>query len=52
MNLKLEVARFEYEYICRAYEKYGTVRPRRPAWGWDSATFVRKRRKFEELLQK
>ena len=26
VNLKLEVARFEYEYICRAYEKYGTVR--------------------------
>ena len=51
MNLKLEVARFEYEYICRAYEKYGTVRAAAASLGMDSATFVRKRRKFEELLQ-
>ena len=52
VNLKLEVARFEYEYICRAYEKYGTVRAAAASLGMDSATFVRKRRKFEELLQK
>lgn len=52
VNLKLEVARFEYEYICRAYEKYGTVRAAAASLGMDSATVVRKRRKFEELLQK
>ena len=52
VNLKLEVARFEYEYICRAYEKHGTVRAAAASLGMDSATFVRKRRKFEELLQK
>ena len=43
VNLKLEVARFEYEYICRAYEKYGTVRAAAASLGMDSATFVRKR---------
>ena len=52
VNLKLEVARIEYESSCRAYEKYGTVRAAAASLGMDSATFVRKRRKFEELLQK
>ena len=52
MNLKREVARFEYEYICRAYERYGNVRAAAASLGMDSATFVRKRKKYEELLQK
>ena len=52
VNLKREVARFEYEYICRAYEKYGNVRAAAASLGMNDATFVRKRHKFEELLQK
>lgn len=52
VNLKREVARFEYEYICRAYERYGNVRAAAASLGMDSATFVRKRKKYEELLQK
>lgn len=51
VNLKREVARFEYEYICRAYEKYGNVRAAAASLGMNDATFVRKRHKFEELLQ-
>lgn len=52
VNLKREVARFEYEYICRAYKKYGNVRAAAASLGMNDATFVRKRHKFEELLQK
>ena len=52
VDLKLQVARFEYKYICRAYAKYGTVRAAAASLGMDSATFVRKRRKFEAMLQK
>lgn len=51
VDLKLQVARFEYKYICRAYAKYGTVRAAAASLGMDSATFVRKRHKYESMLQ-
>ena len=52
IDLKLEVARMEYEYICRAYAKHGTVRAAAASLGMDDATFVRKRQKYGKMLQK
>lgn len=52
VDLKLEVARFEYQYIQQAYEKYKNVRAAAASLGMDSSTFVRKRQKCRELLQK
>ena len=50
MNLKLEVARFSMD-ISAAPMKYGTVRAAAASLGMDSATFVRKRRKFESCCK-
>ena len=52
IDLKLEVARFEDHYIRQAYEKYGNVRDAAASLGMDSSTFVRKRQKYQQLLQK
>ncbi|WP_409968925.1 sigma 54-interacting transcriptional regulator [Bengtsoniella intestinalis] len=52
MCLKEAVAQFEYEYICAAYEKHGNVRAAAASLQMDSATFVRKRKKYADLLQK
>ena len=52
VDLRYETAKFEYEYIQKAYEKYGNVRSAAASLGMDSSTFVRKRRKYQELLQK
>lgn len=52
VDLKLAVAKFEYEHICRAYQKYGNVRAAAASLGMDGATLVRKRQKYERLLQK
>lgn len=52
IDLRLAVARFEYDHICRAYEKFGNVRAAAASLGMDDATFVRKRKKYKELLQK
>lgn len=52
VDLRYETARFEYEYIQKAYEQYGNVRSAAASLGMDSSTFVRKRRKYQELLQK
>ena len=52
VDLRYETARFEYEYIQKAYEKYGNVRSAAASLGMDSSTFVRKRKKYQELLQK
>lgn len=52
LNLRLETARFEYHYIQAAYEKYGNVRAAAASLGLDSSTFVRKRKRYQELLQK
>lgn len=51
-SLKREVARFEYQYICQAYEQYKNVRDAAASLGMDGATFVRKRKKYEQMLQK
>lgn len=52
VDLKLEVARLEDQYIRQAYEKHKNVRDAAASLGMDSSTFVRKRRKCQELLQK
>ena len=52
VDLKLEVARLEDQYIRQAYEKYKNVRDAAASLGMDSSTFVRKRRRCAELLQK
>lgn len=52
VDLKLEVARFEYHYIQQAYEAHGNVRAAAASLGMDSSTFVRKRRRCQQLLQK
>ena len=52
IDLKLELARLEYDYICRAYNKYGSVRAAAASLGMDNSTFVRKRQKYQEMLQK
>lgn len=51
-SLKKAVARFEYQYICEAYDQYKNVRDAAASLGMDPATFVRKRKKYEEMLQK
>ncbi len=52
LDLRLAVAQFEYDHICRAYEKYGNVRSAAASLNMDDSTFVRKRKKYEKLLQK
>ncbi|MDY3052713.1 MAG: sigma 54-interacting transcriptional regulator [Ndongobacter sp.] len=52
MNLKEELARLEWEYIRRAYEKHGTVRAAAASLSMDAATFVRKRKRYGEMFQK
>ena len=52
MDLKREVARLEDYYIRQAYEKYGNVRAAAASLGMDSSTYVRKRRKCQQMLQK
>ncbi len=52
IDLKKRVAAFEYEYLVKAYERHGTVRAAAASLGMDSATFVRKRKKYQKLLQK
>ena len=48
----MAVAQFEYDHICLAYQKYRNVRAAAASLGMDDATFVRKRKKYEKLLQK
>ena len=52
LDLRLAVAQFEYDHICLAYQKYRNVRAAAASLGMDDATFVRKRKKYEKLLQK
>lgn len=52
IDLKREVARLEDYYIHQAYEKYGNVRDAAASLGMDSSTYVRKRRKYQQMLQK
>ena len=52
VDLKREVARLEDYYIRQAYEKYGNVRAAAASLGMDSSTYVRKRRKCQQMLQK
>lgn len=52
IDLKRKVAEFEYRYIVKAYEKYGNVRAAAASLGMDSATFVRKRKKYGDMMQK
>lgn len=52
INLKQQVAAYEYGYMSRAYERYGNVRAAAASLGMDAATFVRKRQKYLASLQK
>lgn len=49
MPLKEAVALIEKELIKKAFEKHGNVRSAAKALGIDASTFVRKRRKYEEM---
>lgn len=51
INLKEKLARMEYEYICRAYGKHGTIRAAADSLCMDDATFVRKRKKYEACFK-
>ena len=52
VDLRYETAKFQYEYIQKAYERYGNVRAAAASLGMDCSTFVRKRRKYRDMLQK
>ena len=52
VDLRLETAKFEYQYIQKAYETYKNVRSAAASLGMDSSTFVRKRKKYQQMLQK
>lgn len=52
VDLRLETAKFEFQYIQHAYETYGNVRSAAASLKMDSSTFVRKRRKYQQMLQK
>lgn len=52
IDLKRMVAKLEYHYIVKAYETYGNVRAAAASLGMDGGTFVRKRKKYEQMLQK
>ena len=52
INLKQQVAAYEYGYMSRAYERYGNVRAAAASLGMDAATFVRKRQKYLAAMQK
>lgn len=49
-DLKTELARVEYGYICRAYAKYGSVRAAAGSLGMNDSTFVRKRQKYKKMF--
>ena len=51
IDLKAELTRLEYEYICQAYAKYGTVRAAAASLGMDNSTFVRKRQKYQACFK-
>jgi len=46
--LKDLVAQFESQFLQRAYKKHGNVRAAAASLGMDAATFVRKRKKYEQ----
>ena len=54
VDLKALVEKYEYRYLSRAYERYGSVRAAAASLGMDASTFVRKRKRFEarQALQK
>ena len=51
IDLKRAVAKFEYGFIKRAYALHGNVRDAAASLDMDASTFVRKRKKWEEMLQ-
>ncbi|MFV0497696.1 MAG: sigma-54 interaction domain-containing protein [Candidatus Fimivivens sp.] len=51
IDLKRAVAKFEYGFIKRAYALHGNVRDAAASLDMDASTFVRKRKKWGELLQ-
>ncbi|WP_312943139.1 sigma 54-interacting transcriptional regulator [Oscillibacter sp.] len=52
IDLKRAVAKFEYGFIKQSYEMHGNVRDAAASLGMDPSTFVRKRKRWEKLLQK
>ena len=52
IDLKRKVAEFEYQYMLKAYKKYGNVRAAAASLGMNDATFVRKRQRYAAMLQK
>jgi len=51
MFLKDAVAKLENKLITAAYERYGNVRDAAKALGIDASTFVRKRKKYKEMMK-
>lgn len=49
VDLKSLSARFELQFMNRAYEKYGNVRDAAASLGMDPSTFVRKRKRYQDL---
>ncbi len=52
VDLRALVEQFEYQFICRAYERCGNVRDAAASLGMDPSTFVRKRKRYQSKLQK
>ncbi|MEA5004404.1 MAG: sigma 54-interacting transcriptional regulator [Christensenella sp.] len=48
IDLKSAVERMELDYINHAYQRWGNVRDAAKSLGMDAATFVRKRKKYQE----
>jgi len=51
IDLKRAVVKFEYGFLKRAYELHGNVRDAAASLNMDASTFVRKRKRWEDLLQ-
>ena len=50
-GLKTTLEQYEYEYIRKAYEKYGNIRDAARALKMDPTTYNRKRKRYKSLYQ-
>jgi len=51
VDLRAVVEQLELDYMTGAYARYGNVRDAAGSLGMDPSTFVRKRKRYEKLLQ-
>lgn len=49
LDLKLEVAKVEADYMDQAFQQCGNIREASGMLGMDASTFVRKRKRYEQL---